>query len=119
MPTIIPFAPSDPEQILEITLNDEPYVLRARWNTTDNDGAGSWYLDAWERDGITPIAFGIKLALGVLLGRTYGHPLFLGGMYLIDDSGTGAEAGFDDFGTRVVLLHQTSADSVLTGTTPL
>lgn len=112
MPTIIPFVPGDPEQIIKITLDDTPYVLRARWNTRDDGGA--WYLDAWERDGTTPIAFGVKLVLGVLLGEAYIHPLFLGGMLLVDESGTGEEARLDDLGGRVILVHMTAADSVLT-----
>src|SRR5512139_1070285 len=115
MPTIIPFTPGDPEQLVEIALDGETYVLRARWNTTE----AAWFLDAWERDGTTPIAFGIKLVLGVFLGRTYIHPLFLAGLFLIDDSGTGTEAGLADLGGRVVLMHLTTGDAVLMGTTPL
>lgn len=115
MPTIIPFVPNDPDQRLEIVLDQESYVLRARWNTSD----AAWYLDAWERDGKTPIAFGVKLVLGVMLGRTYQHPLFLAGMFLIDDSGTGAEPGLGDLGGRVILVHLTIGDGVLAGTTPL
>lgn len=115
--TIIPFVPGDPEQLFPITLDNEPYVLRARWNTRDDDGA--WYLDAWERDGKTPIAFGVKLVLGVRLGETYNHPLFLGGMFLVDESGTGAEPGFDDLGGRVILVHMTVADALLAGSPPL
>lgn len=109
MPSLIPFTPGDPEQVIAITLDGDPYVLRARWNTRD----AAWYLDAWERDGTTPIAFGIKLVLGVKLGSTYNHPLFIAGMFLIDDSGTGIEAGLNDLGGRVVLMHMTAADAVL------
>jgi hypothetical protein len=111
MPSIVPFVPGDSEQTIAITLDNEPYVLRARWNTTD----AAWYLDAWERDGTTPIAFGIKLVLGVLLGRTLNHPLFLAGMFMVDDSGTGVEAGLSDLGARVTLWHMTAADTVLAG----
>lgn len=113
MPTIIPFVPGDPEQPISITLDGEPYVLRARWNASDDDGVGAWYLDAWERDGITPIAFSVKLVLGARLGETYQHPLFLAGMFLVDESGTGAEAGLFDLGTRVTVWHMTVADTIL------
>lgn len=112
MPTIVPFVPGDPDQRFEIALDGEPYVLRARWNTSEDD-AGAWYLDAWERDGKTPIAFGIKLVLGALLGRTYLHPLFLSGVILIDLSDSGVEAGLQDLGGRVLLLHLTADDVVL------
>lgn len=111
MPTILPFVPGDPEQLIKITLDDTPYVLRARWNTRDDGGA--WYLDAWELDGTTPIAFGIKLVLGVLLGETYSHPLFLGGMFLVDESGTGAEPKLGDLGGRVIVIHMTATDAAL------
>ena len=113
MATIIPFEPGVPDQPIEITLDGEPYVLRARWNSSDDDGAGAWYLDAWEGDGRTPIAFGLKLVLGVRLGETCNHPLFIGGMFLFDDSGTGAEPGLADLGARVILVHFTAGDALL------
>lgn len=115
MPTLIPLTPGDPEQRLNITLDGESYVLRVRWNTTDD----AWYLDAWEGDGVTPIAFSVKLVLGVRLGATYAHPLFLAGMFLIDDSGTGEEPKLADLGARVVLVHLNVADAILSETTPL
>jgi hypothetical protein len=116
---IIPFAPGEPDQPIEITLDGTAYVLRARWNSSDDDNAGAWYLDAWEGDGETPIAFGLKLVLGVRIGEVVQHPLFLGGMFLVDDSGTGAEAGLNDLGGRVQLYHFTAADTVLAGTAAL
>ena len=119
MPTIIPITPGDPEQRINITLDGEPYVLRVRWNTTDDDGLGAWYLDAWEGDGVKPIAFSIKLVLGVRLGTTTGHPLFLAGMFLIDDSGTGDDPRLFDLGGRVVLVRMNVADAILSETTPL
>lgn len=118
MPTIIPFAPGDPEQIIPITLDDVPYVLRARWNTRDNGGAGSWYLDTWERDGTTQIAMGLKLVLGVRLGETYNHPLFLGGVFVVPDPGVTREAGLFDLGATHILVHQTVADAVLAAALP-
>lgn len=114
MAGVIPFVPGEAEQRIEIALDGEPYVLRARWNSRD----AAWYLDAWERDGTTPIAFGIKLVLGVRLGSTFQHPLFLGGLFLVDDSGTGVEAGLNDLGTRVNLVHFTVADAVIAEAAP-
>lgn len=109
MPTIVPFVPGVPEQKLDITLDKEPYVLRARWNSMDV----AWYLDAWERDGKTPIAFSLKLVLGVKIGNTYNHPLFVSGLFLIDLSNTGIEPQLGDLGTRVILVHLTAEDAVL------
>lgn len=114
MPSIIPFAPGIPEQPITITLDGESYVLRARWNTWD----AAWYLDAWERDGTTPIAFGVKLVLGTKLGGDIDHPLFLGGMVLIDNAGTGEDPQFSDLGTRCLLVHMTVGDAVLSSLPP-
>lgn len=114
MATIIPFVPGEPEQRISIALDSETYVLRARWNSRDS----AWYLDAWERDGITAIVFGVKLVLGTVLGRTVQHPLFISGMFMVDESGTGAEAGLLDLGGRVNLYHLTVADRVIAGQPP-
>lgn len=119
MPTIVPFSPGTPEQRIAITLDGEPYVLRARWNTSDDGLVGSWYLDAWERDGKTPIALGIKLVLGIKLGRSYDNPLFLSGLMMFDISDSGVEAGLFDFGVRVVLVHLTAGDVILSGALPV
>lgn len=112
MPSIIPFVPGEPLQIAPVPLDGQSYVLRVRWNTTDN----AWYLDAWERDGTTPIAFGIKLVLGVKLGITYNHALFTAGMFMFPLDDTGAEPGLNDLGVRVLLVHMTVDDAILSAT---
>lgn len=105
----VPFVPGEPEQRISITLDEQQYVLRARWNTRDQ----AWYLDAWEADDTTPIAYGIKLVLGVLLGGSVHHPLFAGGLFLADNSGSGVDPGLLDLGNRCSLLFFTVADRVL------
>ena len=112
MASVINFKPSEPLQLASVALDGVTYVLRARWNTTD----GAWYLDAWERDGTTPIAFGIKLVLGVRLGSTYGHVLFAAGMFLLPLTDSGAEPGLDDLGRGVLLVHMTADDAVVSST---
>lgn len=112
MPSIIRITPGDPLQVGSVTLDGEPYVLRVRWNTSDS----AWYLDAWERDGKTPIAFGIKLILGVRLGSTYNHALFAAGMFLLPLTDSGNEPGLNDLGSTVLLIHMTADDAVLSGT---
>lgn len=112
MPSIIPFRPSDPLQTITVTLDQVTYVLRARWNTYE----AAWYLDAWESDGTTPIAFGLKLVLGVKLGQSTPHSLFTAGLFVIDTSNTATDAGLDDFGTRVLLVHMTAGDAILSAT---
>lgn len=112
MPSIIPFVPGDPLQIASVPLDGVTYVLRARWNTTDV----AWYLDAWERDGTTPIAFGIKLVLGVRLGSTYNHVLFAAGMFLLPLTDNGFDPGLNDLGGNVLLVHMTVDDAILSAT---
>lgn len=109
MPTVIPLTPADPEQRLAITLDSAPYVLRVRWNTRDS----AWYLDAYERDGTTVIALGVKLVYGIKLGAIIDHPLFNPGMFLFDTTGGQADPGFADLGRRVLLIHMTVDDAVL------
>jgi len=109
MATIIPLTPGDPNQRFGITLDDEPYVLRVRWNTRDD----AWYLDAWERDGTTRIAVSIKLVMGIRLGITYNHPLFLAGLFLVPLTDDGSDPGLADLGRRVLLVHLTVADALL------
>lgn len=115
MPQLIPITPGDPEQRITTTLDGEQYVLRFRWNTTDDARVGAWYMDAWERDGTTPIVFGVKMVLGTFLGQSTGHALFFGGMFLIDTSGSGDEPRLFDLGGRVLLMVLTVADQVLAG----
>lgn len=122
MATIIPFVPGEPEQKIEITLDQETVVMRARYNSLDDDGAGAWYLDVWEADGETPIAFGIKLILGTRLGETVDHPVFAAGMFLLPGKNATGAAGdpkLNDLGVNVDLVHLTAADAVLLETTPL
>lgn len=112
MPSIITFVPGDPLQVLSVPLDGVTYVLRARWNTIES----AWYLDAWERDGTTPIAFGVKLVQGVRLGSTYNHVLFTAGLFMLDLADSGIEAGLDDLGRRVLLVHMTTDDAILSAT---
>lgn len=105
----IPVTPAANEQKLLISLDGSQYVLRARWNSRD----ASWYLDAWESDGKTVIAYGVKLVMGALLGAQTGHPLFVNGVIVDDFKDTGIEAGLLDLGSRVALVHFTPLDRAL------
>lgn len=105
MSGVIPIEPGDPEQRLEIALGGATYVLRVRWNTRDNEGRGAWYLDIWESDGKTPVALGLKIVLGVLLGRRSTHPLFAGGLFAVPEPDVTSEPGLYDLGGRVTLWY--------------
>ncbi len=111
MGQIIPITQGDSNQQITTTLDDVTYVLRVRWNTRDT----AWYLDALERDGKTPIAFGVKIVVGILLGSAIAHPLFMAGMFAWDTSGDDLDPGFSDLGVRVLLVSLTAGDQVLLG----
>lgn len=116
MASVIPIEPGVPEQKMSIALDRDVYVLRFRWNTSDDLRKGAWYMDAWESDGVKPIAFGLKMVLGTLIGRRYNHPLFVGGLFLVErGTPSGDEPRLGDFGRRVVLMHFTIADRILAG----
>lgn len=116
MASLIPIDPGVPEQKMSIALDREVYVLRFRWNTSDDLRKGAWYMDAWEADGVTSIAFGLKMVLGALIGNRYNHQLFVGGLFLVErGEPTGEEPRLGDFGRRVVLMHFTIADRILAG----
>lgn len=118
MATIIPFDPGVPEQPIAIVLDGIAYIMRARWNSRDDEDNGAWYLDVWERDGVTRIAVSLKLVLGVRIGRNVPHPLFRSGLILVDGRGPddpyrGGEPRLNDLGGVVTLWHMNAADIVL------
>lgn len=111
MAEAIPFQPSVPYQSLECTVDGVTRIFEARWNTRDD----SWYLNVLEVDEV-PILMGIKLRLGVEMGRTCTHPLFGSGaraLVAIDFSGKIQEAGLDDLGTRVAVVYFNERDKFL------
>lgn len=119
---ILPFVPSVPDYDFSVTIEDTAYRFRARWNArerydteTDTD-LGAWIIDASEIDG-TPIFRGVKLTLGTYLGRQYNHPLTRGGVIVAHDTESrgrtpARDAGFDDLGTRVIVLYIPAAEVV-------
>ncbi len=79
------------------------YGFRFRWNAIDE----AWYMDVADAAD-QPIASGIKVVLGIYLGRRFvaAHPLFRDGVFVAaDTSGKRQDAGLLDFGTRVTLTY--------------
>ena len=102
---IIPFQPSDTNVKLTVPIDDARYVFYHRWNSRDQ----AWYVDFYEED-FTPILLGIKLTLGGRIGASCGHPFFANHSFtLMDTSGSGIDPGFDDLGSRVILIHSSLA----------
>lgn len=113
MSGVIPIEPGDPDQRIDVALGAATYHLRVRWNTRDNAGVGSWYLDIYEADAKTPIVTSVKLVIGVLLGRRSTHPLFNGNLFLVAESDLAREAGLFDLGARVTLWYLEPGDADL------
>ncbi len=111
----IPFESGVPHQELEVTLAGVPNLVEARWNDQDR----SFYLSVYEIDG-TPIAVGLKVVLGVLLGRKSTHKFFKGrALFAVDNANTGEECRLDDLGGRITIIYLTEADLELASAPPL
>lgn len=104
---ILPFRPSVGSYDFTCAINQRTYVWFARWNTRDK----AWMLDISDENS-KPIIVGVKVVLGAFLGRMRQDvPLFTEGVLVATDlsinhnNGQGKEAGFDDFGTRVIVQY--------------
>lgn len=113
MAEFIPFTPGNPNETLEVTLAGDPYVLVSQWNATDNGKTGAFYLHLYDVNK-KPIAVGMKVALGVILGRTSTHFFFSGrALFAYDKSNSGRECGVDDLGGRIQVAYLTADDLIL------
>ncbi len=114
MASEVPFVPSVPHQELEVAIAGLTVIMTARWNDRDR----AFYLDVFESDN-TPIARGLKVVLGVKLGRKSTHKFFVGrALFAVDNSNTGQECGIDDLGARVSILYLDEGDLELASTPP-
>jgi hypothetical protein len=88
-----------------VEIEGREYVLRFDWS----DRESIWYLSIYDQDE-NPLALSLRLVVGrsLLEGKTDSR-LPPGRMAAIDLSGTGAEAGVDELGTRVVLAYEDAA----------
>jgi hypothetical protein len=106
MPVRLPLVPSVGNYRVGTTLDGTQYILDVLWNSREE----AWYLDILAEDE-TVILIGSKIALGAYIGRRNTSPLFPHGTFFIQDlSGAGAEATYDDLGTRVVVDFWTAAE---------
>lgn len=110
MPDILPFKPSIPDYRMGVAIDQAQYTFEVRWNDRDK----SWYFNMLEADG-TPIIHGVRIVLGMYLGRRSLHDFFQHNVLIaIDTSNQGREAGLDDLGTRVQVVRFTD-EEVLVG----
>jgi hypothetical protein len=116
MAEILPFSSSNPINKFSTVIDGQLYGFRARWNSRDtfdpttNTETGAWYVDVADAAG-DPIATGIKVTLGTVLGRQFNLPLFrTGALVAADLSGEGRNPTLDDLGTRVVVMWLSVAE---------
>ncbi len=92
----LPFTGGSAFQEFDTVLAGTVFTIRQRWNTRD----AAWYLDLFDVNA-SPIFSGIKVVLGVALGRRVTDAR-MPGVFLAEDlSGENRDATFDDIGTRV------------------
>lgn len=102
MAELIPFTTGDNNYRLAVPLDGTIYLFDVRWNSSD----ASWYMNILTEDEVS-IADGVKLVLGNALGKHNPNLFFQSHLLkLVDTSGKNRDAGYDDLGTRVVLLHE-------------
>jgi len=106
MALLLPLVPSNPNYVFSCIVVNQEVSIRVRWNARDS----AWYMDWSDANGGRIIA-GMKIVLGVNLGRASTHELFKRIIVrAVDTSNRGAEAGFDDIGVRVVVRVYTISD---------
>lgn len=103
---VLPFVPSIGRYRFGTVIEETQYLFDVRWNTRDL----AWYFDLREADE-TIIASGLKIVLGIFIGRQSTHPLFDDGVFVAhDESGQEKDAGYDDLGTRVLVKFITKLE---------
>lgn len=112
MITILPIDAKVRHQEFSTTIEGTEYGFEFVWHDRegierDTDPGGAFYMNIFEADK-TPILRGVKVVLGVFLGRRSTHPLFSKGAFLAHDTnGNNEECGVDDFGDRILLGYFT------------
>lgn len=96
MPQILPCVRGEPSYTFDTLLGGHQVRFDFRWNERD----AAWYFDVYDENE-APIIHGVKVVLGVPLGRRCTHPLFKNGVIVARErSRTKREPGLDDLGNR-------------------
>lgn len=110
MASVVQLEPSKSPYRLSVTLGKWNVTFRMRWNPRDGrpvaEGGtgGAWYFHMYDDDN-TVIVAGVKLVLGVNLGRRSNHAFFDDWfLRAFDSSDKGKDATFDDAARRVQLV---------------
>lgn len=97
--TTIDLSGTAPNRRVSVDLGGTTFELRARWNARGQ----RWVMDLFEADG-TAIAVGLALCIQKPIWswlQVTGRPQ--ADLTAVDTENTGAEIGFDDLGSRVVV----------------
>ncbi len=108
MAVSIPFLTGETNYRLACPIDDTAYYFDVHWNSRD----AAWYFDMYEQDG-TIVVLNVKVVNGVPLGRRSLHEFFEDHMIVVvDSSGHGRDAAFDDLNTRVLVVLQSTEDNL-------
>ena len=109
MPARIPFTPSKNNYRLVVPIDNTRVIFdNIHWNSFEDDLG--WYFDL-RQDDETLILAGIKVVLGVNLGRASSHAFFKTHVLrVIDTAGSDVDAGYDDLGDRIQVLVTSSTE---------
>jgi len=106
MPRRVPLRTGLPAFRQRTSLDGATFEFAFAWNERE----GAWYMAVADADGL-PLRSGIRLALSTPLLRSVADARRPAGeLYAIDLDGTGADAGVNDLGVRVVLMYITAAE---------
>lgn len=114
VPDVVPFLVSTSNYRLGVAFDQDRVFFLVRWNSRD----AAWYFDLLAEDD-TVIVLGVKVVLGVSLGHRSKHPWLAANILtVVDTSGQNLDAGFDDLGARVVVVHSTLDELISGAVTP-
>lgn len=106
MPARIPFKTSINNYRLSISITNDVFLFDVRWNAFDE----AWYFDLRQEDE-TLILGGIKIVLGMSIGRTCNHAFFKSNiLQVIDTTDSKLDAGYDDLGARIQMVLTSSTE---------
>lgn len=113
MASNLPFVPSLNNYRFSTKLESTQYVFDVYWNDRDN----AWHFDISDATA-APIAYGLKVVLGTIIGRTITDARFPTGIFLVaDTSSQGLDAGYDDLGARIIVQYISVTELLSLGVT--
>jgi len=101
--TEIPIEPAVYSQTFKVDLEDNTYNFRTIYNSR----VGVWTFDLSDEAGTT-LAGGVTMVLGADLIDQYN--LGIGALIMAEEGITGIDAGPDDLGSRILLIHLTEEE---------